>query len=520
MKTSALLQHVESIEEQGLNQENIKSLRAYLLDLKNNSNYTQNRAISVLIKIIDDILSPLSKPGKKISQNEFKTLLHTLNQLQEVLTSNVIDLPSETIVPANYTIMIALKDKALLEELSQQIHYFSYEVQILPNVAAILKCAEQRETRWGAIILDLDLCQNSDIEDLKTLGGRIPILYIATQGDIATRLFAVKAGGQAFFQKPLEFASLIEKIDAIVNPESESPPYRILIIEDSRTQANIIRKHLDQAGMITEILMDPLRVNEVLIEFQPELILLDFYMPQCTGLELAKVIRQQDLFVSIPIVFLSAEDNTDKQLLAMSGGGDDFLTKPISPNHLIAAVSARAMRSRTLRAEMIQDSLTGLLNHTRILEQLDLEIARAKRHNVPLAFAMLDIDHFKSINDNHGHPVGDRVIKGLARLLKQRLRKEDSIGRYGGEEFAIVFPQTSNAHIINRLEELRHSFSKLLHRSENPLIEFTATFSVGLAELSNNVDTVDKLVQEADRALYAAKEKGRNCLVLAPIFKL
>lgn len=518
MQATALIEHVESIEEQGLNPQNIEALRAYLLDLKENSNFTQNRAITVLIKIIDDILSPLTKPGKKVSQEEYKTLLHTLNQLQEVLTSNVIDAPSEADLP-HYNIMIALKDKSLLDELTQQIEYFNYTCISQLDVQSVLKTVKDKDMHWGAIILDLDLCQNSEIEDLKALGEKVPIVYISTQGDIATRLFAVKAGGQAFFQQPLEFASLIEKIDEIVNPESESPPFRILIIEDSRTQANMIRKHLDQAHMITEILMDPLRVSEVLMEFQPELILLDYYMPKCTGLELAKVIRQQDPFVSIPIVFLSAEDNTDKQLLAMSGGGDDFLTKPISPNHLIAAVTARAMRSRTLRAEMIQDSLTGLLNHTRILEQLDLEIARAKRHNTPLSFAMLDIDHFKAINDNHGHPVGDRVIKGLARLLKQRLRKEDSIGRYGGEEFAIIFPQTGNAHIINRLEELRHGFSKLLHRSENPLVEFTATFSVGVAELSNSINTVDKLVQAADRALYAAKEQGRNCLVLAASIK-
>jgi diguanylate cyclase (GGDEF)-like protein len=236
-------------------------------------------------------------------------------------------------------------------------------------------------------------------------------------------------------------------------------------------------------------------------------------MPQCSGIELAQVIRQQDPFVSIPIVFLSAEDDTDKQLIAMSGGGDDFLTKPISAHHLISAVIARAIRSRTLRSEMIEDSLTGLLNHTRILEQLDLEIVRSKRNASPLSFAMIDIDHFKTINDSHGHPVGDRVIKGLARLLKQRLRKMDSIGRYGGEEFAIIFPQTEGKELLNKLEEIRRGFSKLLHRSADPLIEFSATFSIGLAQLTDTINTVDKMVQAADKALYMAKEQGRNCTV-------
>ncbi|MGD9591960.1 MAG: GGDEF domain-containing protein, partial [Candidatus Berkiella sp.] len=160
-----------------------------------------------------------------------------------------------------------------------------------------------------------------------------------------------------------------------------------------------------------------------------------------------------------------------------------------------------------------QDSLTGLLNHTRILEQLDLEMARAKRNGTPLSFAMIDIDHFKAINDSHGHPVGDRVIKGLARLLKQRLRKVDSIGRYGGEEFAIVFAQTQAQSVLKKLDDIRRGFSKLLHRSSDPLIEFSATFSVGLAELSEELNTLDKLVNAADKALYIAKEQGRNRIV-------
>jgi diguanylate cyclase (GGDEF)-like protein len=126
---------------------------------------------------------------------------------------------------------------------------------------------------------------------------------------------------------------------------------------------------------------------------------------------------------------------------------------------------------------------------------------------------MLDIDNFKMVNDSHGHPVGDRVIKGLARLLKQRLRKIDSIGRYGGEEFAIIFPQSQGYNVYKKLDEIRRGFANLLHRSGDPSIEFSATFSVGLAELSIENDSVDKLVNAADKALYSAKEQGRNCIV-------
>lgn len=416
---------------------------------------------------------------------------------------------------ARHILILGLKDKQLGQEISEQVKYFNYQCLFCDSLESILQLVKspQSKDKFGTIILDTDYCAPNEIEKLKTIAENLPIIFISTHDDVATRLLAVKAGGQAYFLCPIEFTSLIEKIDELVTPPSESLPFRILVVEDSSTQAHIIRTHLEQAGMITQVLMDPLKIKEVLTEFQPDLILLDLYMPMCSGIELAKVIRQEDPFVGIPIVFLSAEDDLNKQLTAISGGGDDFLTKPISPHHLIGSVIARAVRSRKLRSQMSEDSLTGLLNHTRILEQLDLEIARAKRNGSPLTFAMIDIDHFKEVNDSHGHPVGDRVIKALARLLKQRLRKIDSIGRYGGEEFAIIFPQTHAQAVFKKIEDMRVGFSKLLHRSSDPSIEFSTTFSIGIAQLTDEVDTLDKLVHGADRALYLAKEKGRNCTV-------
>lgn len=512
MKADILNKFLLDIHENGWNQESGQTLKKALHQLqklhKNN-----HHALHALSKKLDEFITSYLAPNAPIpSEEEIERLKKMLQTLKEVITLNVFSEEESLPYASRHTLIIGLKDKVLVEEISQQVKYFGYTCISCDSLEEIIQMA-QTPNEFGVIILDTEYCPERNPDILKTASAKVPIIFISNEDTVATRLFAVKAGGQAYFVRPIEFTSLLEKIDEVITPPSESPPYRILIIEDSRTQATIVRQYLEQAGMIAEILVDPLKITEVLLEFQPDLILMDLYMPMCSGIELAKVIRQQDLFVSIPIVFLSAEEDTNKQLLAMSGGGDDFLTKPISPEHLIAAVIARAIRSRTLRAEMIEDSLTGLLNHTRILEQLDLEIARAKRNKTSLSFAMIDIDYFKIINDSHGHPVGDRVIKGLARLLKQRLRKMDSIGRYGGEEFAIIFPQTEGQSVFKKLEEIRRGFSKLLHRSSDPSIEFSATFSIGLAQLNDDIDSVDKLVQAADKALYFAKEQGRNCTV-------
>jgi len=230
-------------------------------------------------------------------------------------------------------------------------------------------------------------------------------------------------------------------------------------------------------------------------------------MPGCTGTELAKVIRHNDRYVSVPIIYLSAEDDLDKQLDAMSEGGDDFLTKPIKPRHLITTVRNRAARARNLKARMVRDSLTGLYNHTHILQLLEDCSFRARRENQSLCFAMLDIDHFKKVNDSHGHPMGDRVIKSLALFLKQRLRKTDYIGRYGGEEFAIVMPDTElhNAHKV--LDEIRRRFAEINYPAQPA--DLFCTFSAGLVELSDKDDAL-MLASRADEALYHAKDAGRN----------
>jgi diguanylate cyclase (GGDEF)-like protein len=220
-----------------------------------------------------------------------------------------------------------------------------------------------------------------------------------------------------------------------------------------------------------------------------------------------------DTHVSIPIVFLSAESDLRKQLDAMSLGGDDFLTKPIVPWHLVSSVTSRIKRGRTIRALAECDSLTGLLNHTSGKKRFDAEIARAKRDGSPVSFAMLDIDHFKHVNDTYGHPTGDRVLKSLSGLLRQRLRISDSISRYGGEEFVAILPDTSSENAKKIMDAIREDFSAIKQQCEDGR-EFQCAFSCGISALGV-VESATALINAADKALYEAKESGRNRIVIA-----
>lgn len=400
-------------------------------------------------------------------------------------------------------------------DLSAQLSQFDYRVKIFSsaeNIDDAMKKARPSAIIVNVTLSEVDLAGVILIRGIKAqYSANLPVIFISTHNDFESRLQAVRAGGDAYYIKPLEIGPLVDRLDQLTNSHT-AEPFRILVVDDDQSLAMHYSLVLENAGMDVTIVNDPRNVISALAEVRPELILMDVYMPLCSGLELAKLIRQQDAYVGIPIVFLSSETSLDKQFQAMRMGGDDFLTKPISDHSLIASITIRADRSRTLNTLMVQDSLTGLLEHTKIKEQLAIEVSRAIRAETPVSFAMIDIDYFKKVNDNYGHLTGDLVIKSLARLLQQRLRLGDSIGRYGGEEFAAVLPGCTMKQAESIFDEIRIAFSKLhfLHNEQ----EIRVTVSVGIADTSQHTKA-EEINLAADEALYAAKEGGRNCVRLA-----
>jgi diguanylate cyclase (GGDEF)-like protein len=405
-------------------------------------------------------------------------------------------------------------DEVQARVLASQIGYFGYNVRIFLSLADLK--ALIRQAPPDALLMDITfpegkMAGTETIAELReTCLADIPVMFISINDEPICRLQAVRAGGQAYFTKPVDVGALIDALDHLffrMAPE----PYRVLIVDDSPVQAGVNALYLKQSGMETFIATDPMQVLPVLKDFNPELILMDMYMPECSGMELARMIRQIEAYLCIPIVYLSSETDRDRQLEAVGLGGDDFLVKPIRPAHLVAAVSSRIERYRGLRTLMLRDGLTGLFNHTTTKERLIQEVSRAGRQNTRVSFAIIDLDRFKSVNDTHGHPAGDRVLKSLAHLLVRRLRGSDVVGRYGGEEFAVILPNTTAREAAALMDELRATFEKIRHRASGA--EFSATFSCGVSSFPP-CQTPAALTESADRALYAAKAKGRNQVCL------
>lgn len=339
------------------------------------------------------------------------------------------------------------------------------------------------------------------------------MFFSADTVDAMQRLAAVRSGGEAFLQGELDASDILEVIENAITPFAREPS-RVLIVDDSRAQALVTERLLNSAVILTRVVHNPTLALQELDGFNPDLVILDMYMPECSGPELARMIRQCDRFDSVPIIYQSAEEDLDKQLWAMRQGADDFLTKPVRPNVLVATVRNRVMRARSLKGRMVRDSLTGLYNHTHIQQLLEDSIERARRFSRKLCVVMLDIDHFKQVNDTHGHPLGDRVIKSLAMLLKQRLRKSDMIGRYGGEEFVLVLQDADAEQAMAVVDELRERFRHMHFQGAGQ--GFHCSFSAGVAEFLPERDCLAlDWISLADQALYRAKAGGRNQVRLA-----
>jgi diguanylate cyclase (GGDEF)-like protein len=413
--------------------------------------------------------------------------------------------------PSLRRIYILEDQPAIGESMRLTLNNFGYQAEHFMRIADLEQALDRQLP--GALIVDVNLPDEAltglqyAAQLQQRLDEPLPLLVITTQDDFATHLEAVRVGALGFFTKPVDITQLENRLERCF-AQQQGEPYRVMIIDDDRELASRFSLILREANMLVEMLHDPAEIFTSMRSFNPEVLLLDVSMPGCTGPELAQIIRMHDDWLRVPIVYLSAETDINRQMNALIKAGDDFLTKPISDNALIAAVFSRAQRARLLSNALSRDSLTGLLKHGDIKEQVDIELERAQRSGKPASVAMLDIDFFKKVNDSYGHAAGDNVIRALANLLRQRLRRVDSLGRYGGEEFLVVLPDCPAEQARRILDEIRQRFAELHFIAGEQ--QFSVTLSAGIASTRDDSAQANDLLERADRALYAAKHGGRN----------
>jgi diguanylate cyclase (GGDEF)-like protein len=294
----------------------------------------------------------------------------------------------------------------------------------------------------------------------------------------------------------------------------------ILIIDDSESQRDAIRDVLTADCGFDVILeaSDGISGLKLLLAEKIDLILCDLELPGLDGEKLLRIKENNPGGPDVPFVFLTGTTNLDRRARLLDGGACDAIAKPFHPADLLARLKLH-LKVRRLQAELREknealerlsaiDVLTDLCTRRALFERLEVEFRRARRYSTPMAVLMIDIDHFKRVNDQYGHPGGDVVLRGVAQLLSEQLRATDLAGRYGGEEMAVAMQaDLPGARLV--AERYRQAVEEAVFQSPDGR-DVQVTVSIGIGELEEGMESADQVLEHADRALYRAKDGGRN----------
>jgi diguanylate cyclase (GGDEF)-like protein len=301
-----------------------------------------------------------------------------------------------------------------------------------------------------------------------------------------------------------------------LNPELPNPN-RVLVIDDEESIHKLVLARLRPEGIEVTSELDGQRGIERAIEDPPDLILLDVGLPVMDGFEVCRRLKEHHSTRHIPIVFLTGETTTDAKVRGLDLGAVDYVTKPFDQVELRARVRA-ALRTKRLQDILEQqsflDGLTGLWNRPYLDRRLESELNVAVRYDRPLSLVMVDIDQFKRVNDSYGHLLGDVVLQSVAEALRAYARRSDIVARYGGEEFAVLLTDTALQPGSIVAERLRMSVESRQFEAHGKLVMVTASFGLACTENLPGPLDPESLINSADRALFASKAAGRNCVHL------
>jgi two-component system cell cycle response regulator len=311
-------------------------------------------------------------------------------------------------------------------------------------------------------------------------------------------------------------------LDPAENLLDANPVGRILVIEDRLETVAWFTAALTPQHEVTSV--DTF--EEALVRVRggdPDLVVVSLGMRGFDGLRLCSQLRSLPEGRNVPILVVVSDGDRRKLTQALEMGVNDYLTRPVDKNELVARVRTQLRKKRyadrlrhnvQLSLEMaITDQLTGLHNRRYMSRHLDNLVSSAKKNEKPIAFVIMDIDYFKSVNDSYGHDIGDEVLKEFASRIAANVRGIDLACRYGGEEFVVVMPDTDIAFAYSVSERLRHSIETTPFRISRAPNALNMTISIGIAGLEGTGDSADALLHRADQALYSAKKTGRNKVV-------
>lgn len=294
----------------------------------------------------------------------------------------------------------------------------------------------------------------------------------------------------------------------------------IQIIEDQESQRALLSMSLEEDGHSVICAASGTEALQQSQQQPPDVILLDIILPDMGGLDVLNALKKINNLKDTPVIVVSGRDESEDITSALDLGAQDYVTKPIRLSVLNARIRTalrlseqqKALKEANQKLLMLasHDSLTGLYNHRCFIERLAEEVNKARRYQRALSLIMIDADHFKKINDQFGHQAGDKVLCALSKAISDTIRDMDVAGRLGGEEFAIICPETEIQGGIQLAERLREAFKNEVIKAGKQEVRFSASFGVSHLHTDDNAESASSLLNRADQLLYRAKENGRD----------
>jgi diguanylate cyclase (GGDEF)-like protein len=457
-------------------------------------------------------LEVLVKPAREGREVDWDAIDAALRELAETIAGPTS--PAEARKPTSLmgTVLVADDDAEWLAEVEKMGRDHEVRVVVAQGVEEALERA--REQWMDGALLHVHLggseggfdaaARLRSEEELHSL----PLGFFSAEGDLAHRLAAAHAGGSLYLRRPFVPADLVGAVERLVaarRPERS----RVLVLADDDEDRRALLQAVSGQQVDVTPLADPFRLLEALAEHRPELLLLDVELPGPSGFDLCRIVRSMPEWEELPILLITSQIGQEFRVAAFESGADDYLTKPVLREELLARMHARLERVRLTRERSERDALTGLYLRRPFLETLRARLGEARRQQRPLALCFLDVDHFKQVNDTHGHMAGDQVLSRLGRLLATRFRREDVRGRWGGEEFLVALTGETAERARDILARTAAELAKVEFTGEHGE-PFHVTFSAGISEFPRDGEDAEVLLREADTRLYRAKNNGRH----------